>query len=388
MNYLTTYDYLSSNLLLDFGNFFACLIFIFLCQKYFNIKKIHVYFLILHSLLPFFINDFFMNYSYMPDQTRYIFYSDIFRNYEDQKMINYGLKNFDNSFFFSKTSTASYLLSLVPVPNTMTIRSLGFANKILFIVLFSYLYKKKILGNYTAYIYLVYPSYALYSGIALKEMLCFMIMILSIEKAYNYNLRNFFYIILLCLITYLVKFQHLVFMLPIIIILILNIGNFKINGYGKSVYIIFIIFGLVGSSLFFNFYKEEFNNIRLSFFVDDGNITENYNYIDNYLEFLKVSIVEITRGLVYPLPAFDGNIYRKFQFLENVLVIFTIIFILFISLKKDFKRSFIWVIFLFYSMALTSMVVENIGTLSRYKFSIILTYLIFIFYSSKYEKKN
>ena len=101
----------------------------------------------------------------------------------------------------------------------------------------------------------------------------------------------------------------------------LTFSDVKTNSNnGKSVYIIFIIFGLVSSSLFFNFYKEEFNNIRLSFFVDDGNITENYNYIDNYLEFLKVSIVEIARGLVYPLPAFDGNIYRKFQFLENVLV--------------------------------------------------------------------
>jgi hypothetical protein len=96
-----------------------------------------------------------MDYAYMPDQTRYIFYTDFFRYITEQKSINYGI-TINDEFFFSKTGFASYLLSLIPTPNVLTTRSLGFANKVLFIILFSYLYKKKIVTNITAYIFLAY----------------------------------------------------------------------------------------------------------------------------------------------------------------------------------------------------------------------------------------
>ena len=109
-----------------------------------------------------------MDYAYMPDQTRYIFYTDFFRYITEQKSINYGI-TINDEFFFSKTGFASYLLSLIPTPNVLTTRSLGFANKVLFIILFSYLYKKKIFTNFTAYFFLAYPSFALYSGIALQS---------------------------------------------------------------------------------------------------------------------------------------------------------------------------------------------------------------------------
>ena len=47
----------------------------------------------------------------------------------------------------------------------MTTRSLGFANKIIFIILFSYLYKKQ---SYKFHLFFLICSFALYS-IALKD---------------------------------------------------------------------------------------------------------------------------------------------------------------------------------------------------------------------------
>ena len=68
-----------------------------------------------------------MDYDYMPDQSRYIFYADFFRYITEQKAINYGitindefyLSKIGDDFFLSKTGFASYLLSLIPVPNVI-----------------------------------------------------------------------------------------------------------------------------------------------------------------------------------------------------------------------------------------------------------------------------
>ena len=127
----------------------------------------------------------------------------------------------------SKTGFTSYLLSLIPMPNIMTTRSLGFANKIIFIILFSYLYKKQILTNFTAYIFLIYPSFALYSGIALKEMISVCLMILIIEKSYNFNIKQLPILIFLCFACYIVKYQFMLFIAPFVLILLINFYDFK-----------------------------------------------------------------------------------------------------------------------------------------------------------------
>ena len=267
---MNTYDYLSANPIFDIGNCLLCFICLLLCQKYFELKKIHFYFLSLHSILPFFINDFFMDYSYMPDQTRYIFYTDYFRFITDQKEINYDI-GFGDEFFLSKTGFTSYLLSLIPMPNIMTTRSLGFANKIIFIILFSYLYKKQILTNFTAYIFLIYPSFALYSGIALKEMISVCLMILIIEKSYNFNIKQLPILIFLCFACYIVKYQFMLFIAPFVLILLINFYDFKKKGYSYLIYSNLIIFGIIIGFFLVQRYGDYINNIRYSFFIDNGN---------------------------------------------------------------------------------------------------------------------
>ena len=386
---MSTYDFLSSNPILDFGNFLICFFCTIICTKYFQLKKIHFYFLSFHSILPFFINDFFMDYAYMPDQTRYIFYTDFFRYITEQKSINYGI-TINDEFFFSKTGFASYLLSLIPTPNVLTTRSLGFANKVLFIILFSYLYKKKIFTNFTAYFFLAYPSFALYSGIALKEMLSVFFMFLIIERSYNFKLKQIPLLAFLFLACTLIKYQFTIFIAPISVLLIVNPFDFKNKGYNFFIYFVCIILILCIGFLLFNKFEESINSMRYSFFIDNGNTAEDFIYLKNFFDFFILSFVELFKSFIEPLPSFNKNIYNNIQFLENIIIVVIIICVTYISMKSNYRKAPIWIFFLLFSLTMTAVIVDNIGTLSRYKFPIILTYVIFISYNDKNArtKKN
>tara|TARA_Y100000768_G_scaffold387217_1_gene377757 strand:+ start:5138 stop:6127 length:990 start_codon:yes stop_codon:yes gene_type:complete len=328
-----------------------------------------------------------MDYSYMPDQTRYIFYTDYFRFITDQKEINYDI-GFGDEFFLSKTGFTSYLLSLIPMPNIMTTRSLGFANKIIFIILFSYLYKKQILTNFTAYIFLIYPSFALYSGIALKEMISVCLMILIIERSYNFNIKQLPILIFLCFACYIVKYQFMLFIAPFVLILLINFYDFKKKGYSYLIYSSLIIFGIIIGFFLVQRYGDYINNIRYSFFIDNGNNPDNFIYLKNYFEFITFGLMEFLKTFIEPLPNINNNFYRNIQFVENIFIAGILIGVTYLSFKRNFRTSFLWIFYLFFSVSITSIIVDNIGTLSRYKFPLILTYIIFISYAVEYAKKK
>ena len=365
----------------------VCFIFLIICNKYCELKKIHVYFLSLHCILPFFINDFFMEYNYMPDQSRYIFYTDYFRFITDQKAINYDL-SFNDDFFWSKTGFSAWILSYIPIPETMSLRSGGFANKVLFIILFSYLYKKKILTKFSAYFFLVYPSFALYSGIALKEMLSVFFMLLIIERSFNYNYKQIPILILFSISLYLIKYQFLIFVAPFSIILILNLFNFREKGYNGFVYALLSIISFVVGTFLFTKYGDLINNTRHSFFVDNGNNPEDFVWLTNFYDFLIFGIKETLKSLIEPLPSMSNNIYNNLQFLENIVITLTVITLTYSSLKSNYRKSLIWIFFILFSLTITAMVVDNIGTLSRYKFPLILAYVIYISYSITHGQKK
>lgn len=358
-----------------------------ICTKYFQLKKIHFYLLSLHSILPFFINDFFMDYGHMPDQTRYIFYADFFRYMTEQKSINYDIAISDD-FFLSKTGYASYLLSLIPVPNVLTIRSIGFANKILFIILFSYLYKKKIFTNFTAYFYLAYPSFALYSGIALKEMLSVLLMLLIVERSYNFKLKQIPFLTFLFISCSLIKFQFTIFIAPISALLIVNPFDFKNKGYNFAIYFVIILLLSGIGFILFNIFENQINSMRYSFYIDNGNIPEEFISFNSFFDFIIFGFVEFFRSFLEPLPSLNLNIYNNIQFAENIVIAIVIICVTYVSLKSNYRIAIAWIFFLIFSLLMTSVIVDNLGTLSRYKFPIILTYVIFISYNHKYVQKK
>ena len=108
----------------------------------------------------------------------------------------------------------------------------------------------------------------------------------------------------------------------------------------------------------------------------------------NYFDLINFSLLEFIKTFIEPLPNLNNNIYNNLQFVENIFVVGVLIGVTYFSIKHNFRTTFLWIFFLFFSVSITSIIVDNIGTLSRYKFPLILTYIIFISYAVEYAKKK
>jgi hypothetical protein len=98
--------------------------------------------------------------------------------------------------------------------------------------------------------------------------------------------------------------------------------------------------------------------------------------IDNYLTLF----VELVKGFYF---SFFGNInflsQNKFvilQSLENIFLIFVLFYISLNQFNEKNKDLFFWLFYLFLSLAIVGMVIDNFGTLSRFKYSFIVLFII------------
>ena len=119
-----------------------------------------------------------------------------------------------------------------------------------------------------------------------------------------------------------------------------------------------------------------------------GNIPEEFISFNSFFDFIIFGFVEFFRSFLEPLPSLNLNIYNNIQFAENIVIAIVIICVTYVSLKSNYRIAIAWIFFLIFSLLMTSVIVDNLGTLSRYKFPIILTYVIFISYNHKYVQKK
>ena len=124
------------------------------------------------SLGPFFINHFFMEWWYMPDQSKYFSGA--------QKVRELNLNIFSRSHEIGKFTIIfpSIIFGLFPIPFIETINSIGFINKCLLGLTTIYLFHKKLINKITFYFINIWPSIFLYSSISLKDTLSLILSIL------------------------------------------------------------------------------------------------------------------------------------------------------------------------------------------------------------------
>ena len=386
------YQYLlTTNVLLDLGNFLIIsIVILYLCNIN-NINRKYSFLLLLHCSLPFFLNNFLFDINYMPDQVKYAFRTNWFRFslYDSDVPIIFSMHDQMSTYITSKTGFFSWFISLFPLPNSESIRFVGFANKLLFGLLFIYLFKKKILSNRECLFYLFYPSFALYSGLNLREMASVFFLIILIEKCYNFknNIESIFIIIFSILFLYICKFQLLIFVFPILFILLFDICGFKNKGFSFKVYFLIFLITSCLSYIFFKIYGEDINSLRFSFHLDSGLSKESFYSMESYFDLIYLFIKGFYTALFTFAPGEKKSIFITLQFLENIIVIFIIFIFSYYGIRSNLKKAILWMSFLIFSLGMNGLLVTNYGTISRYKFSIILVYLIFINYTHK-EKKN
>ena len=102
----------------------------------------------------------------------------------DQYLYSSILQDLRNFNFFThqdpKVTLTTFILSLLPLPFAETIKSLGFFNRYLFLILFLWLYSKKFLSGMPLFFILFYPSLVFYTSLSLRDPIVLFFMIISV----------------------------------------------------------------------------------------------------------------------------------------------------------------------------------------------------------------
>ena len=75
---------------------------------------------------------------------------------------------------------SNMMLAFIPLPYVETFQSLGFFNRLLATIITIWLYASKNLRGWPLLFLLFYPSFILYSSLALRDTLIFLFMIMSV----------------------------------------------------------------------------------------------------------------------------------------------------------------------------------------------------------------
>ena len=69
-------------------------------------------------------------------------------------------------------------------------------------------------------------------------------------------------------------------------------------------------------------------------------------------------------------------LFHIFQSIENLFILILISIITYFNFNKNKKHYIFWLIFLFIMLGALGLVVQNFGTLSRFKYSFIVLFII------------
>lgn len=364
LDWIYTYGFLGTRLF-DLPSLLICLLTIVTLGYKFQVSRYYQAILTLHCFLPFILNDVLFKASYMPDQFKYWIGVNSIRNGE----INI-LEAFTDP---GNVLQASALLSLIPLPNPVSIISLGFYNTLLYITLFFVLYAKKIFTKISLWFYLLFPSAALYTGLSLRETLIFFFMTLTVVYARESKL---FKSIVFLVPIYLIKFQNFFILGPIV--LLYFIFNVAKKGMGLTKALMIGAISLVGLLLSAPIAIPLVNKFRVALFVEDGGNKDDISLINGASDFVFQGLTSALYFLAKPLPWEAGGALQLVQSVENLAVLFVLFLITRQAWKLRPDKLAFWLLFLAFSMSIYGLVVFNYGTAVRYRYPFVIIYVIFV----------
>ncbi len=318
------------------------------------------FFLALFATTPFFLNDFLFPASYMPDQ--YIYFSHV----QDIRSLDYERGNL-------KLIISNWMLALIPLPYVETIKSLGFFNRLIATILIIWLYSSKNLRGWPLLFLIFYPSFLLYSSLALRDTIVFASMIISVILFIE-NKRLF--AILISTPLFFIKFQN--FFLLIIFFLV-HLYFSKGSLFYKYRYLFFIVVIGVSAPFIINII-ELVDFYRYALYLEDGGIADSYVSVKTIEDFTIIALQSGPYFLLKPFPWEATNFLQSIQSIENILISMFLAFILIKSARIDKNISFKWFLYLIIALSIYGLVVFNFGSGVRYKFPFVLIVIVGVCY--------
>lgn len=364
LSWIYTYGFLGTRLF-DLPSLLICLLLILLLGYKYQVPYNYQVILGLHCLLPFFLNGVLFDPSYMSDQFKY------WQNVND---IRSGYLSYSEALRDpGDVPQASAFLSLLPFPAPVSVASLGFYNTFLYIILFFILYTKNIFTKLSAWFFLLFPSAALYSALSLRETLIFLFMTLAVLYARQSKIL----LTIICLIPlYMIKFQNFFILAPIVLIYFI----FKVskNGMGPRKALLIALISLAGLFLSAPIAIPEINRFRVAMYVEDGGVRDEVMLIDGVSDFI---IQGLTSGIYFLSKPFiweAQGLLPLIQSIENTGILIFLYLITKQAWKNKPDRLAFWLLYLAISMSVYGLVVFNYGTAVRYRYPLIMIYVLFI----------
>jgi len=364
LSWIYSYGFLGIRLF-DLPSLLMCLLLILLAGYKFNVPRKYQVVLVLHSFLPFILNDVLFSASYMPDQFRY------WRGVNNIRSGEIGF--FDALSNPGNVLQASALLALIPFPTPVSVISLGFYNTFIYTVLFFILYVKNMFTKVSVWFYLLFPSAALYTGLSLRETLIFFFMIMAIVYARESKIFKS----VLCIVpVYLIKFQNFYILGPII--LLYFIFDVAKKGMGPTKALAISAIGLASLLLSAPIAIPIVNSARVSMFVEDGGDKKDISLITGAGDFIFQGLTSGFYFLSKPLPWEASNALQLIQSVENVIVLAILFLITRQAWQKRPDKLAFWLLFMALGMSVYGLVVANYGTAVRYRYAFVVIYVLFV----------
>ena len=159
------------NLIFDLGNYLI-FSFIFLLLFRLNIINKNLLFVsLLFLLTPFLFNGFLFEWSYLPDQSKYLGEAEIYRKNPKAFIQNI------NTYADLKVSMTAFFYAFSPIISLETYKGISLWNRSLYLFSWIFFTKKKFFDDYNSLLMLLAPSLIFFSSVALRENLIILTMI-------------------------------------------------------------------------------------------------------------------------------------------------------------------------------------------------------------------
>lgn len=363
ISWIYSYGFLTSRVF-DLPSFFICFVLVLIGGRMLKVAPAVQLVLVFHCFLPFVLNGVLFDYAYMPDQYKY---------WQAFNQIRSGELALSEAFVSGNVEQASAFFALMPFPSAVAPLSLGFFNAFLYVALFYWLYSKKVFSHFSMWFFLLYPSMALYSALALRETLIMVSMVVSVQFARE---KRWIPMLISFIPLFLIKFQNFYILAPILTVYLL-FGIYR-TGMSAGKGVLTAITGIVGLLVSAPVALPLVNRFRVAMFVEDGGDPRDVELISSSLDFVLQGMTSAVYFLVKPLPWEASSALQLVQSFENIIIFGLLMLLTRLAWRQSHKKLIFWLLFMLFSMSVYGLVVANFGTSVRYRYPFVIIFVLFV----------
>ena len=374
----TTAHNLLDQLTSDLGNFSLIILF-FGVARHYNLLNNNLFFLAAFMMLsPFLFNNSLFPWSLLPDQTKYLDLTMLFRDNLPLSLdyifkTTFGLWEVSN-----KVRASSILYTHFPLLSIETFKSIGFINRALFVATILFFITRGYLSVYLKVLVLLAPSVLIYSSVALRDNLVLLLMIWS---CYFYLTNRYILLFISFLILFQLKLQNLYLLIFTFYTITLMNNDFS----KKNKYLIGL--PILVSMLIVFFYHDQIifaaDGLRKGMYAEHVGfyLSDTANFTYTKLELNLNTIITFFKSYIQFITSPIGKIDNWFLLIIALETIFIYLFI-FINFYKDIRIKKLnrlvktWIIILSGYIGLYCMFIFNAGQLTRYRYVLLFVVMI------------